>query len=148
MIIPIYPIVPFFSTGSYGYSDDSEAASPAPEAGPDYGLSDSSPYAPPYQTYAPPYPAAPPAPAVPPSEYREPAGAAQPEPVVIQPPITIVLQNGQKFVVQNYAVMDATLWDFSKPVTRKIPLATIDVSASARATNAAGAEFPELTPSR
>jgi len=157
VIVPIYPIFPFFDNGSYGYSDDSGAAPPPTDAGPDYGLSESAapyppyapqPYAQPYQPSAPPYAAVPMQPASPPSEYHEPAAPAQPEPVVVQPPITIVLQNGQKFVVQNYAVMDATLWDFSKPVARKIPLSTIDVSASARATSAAGAEFPELTPSR
>jgi len=82
---------------------------------------------------------------VPPAESHEQTAPAQPEPVVVQPPITIVLQDGQHFVVQNYAVMDATLWDFSKPVPRKIPLSSIDLSASARATSIAGGEFPELT---
>lgn len=140
VIVPFYyPIVPFFDTGSYGYSDDSGAAPPPPDAGPDYGLSESGPDGAPYPA-APPYP-----PAAPPAVYREQSAPAQPEPVVVQPPITVVLQNGQKFVVQNYAVMDATLWDFSKPVARKIPLSAIDVSASAIATYEAGGEFPELT---
>jgi hypothetical protein len=154
-VYPIYPALPLYDSG-YGYSDDSESAPPPPDSGADYTVSSGNPYAPPppYQPAAPPaayQPSAPPAPYQPPaapsSEYQQqPAVPAQPEPVVVQPPITVVLQNGQKLVVQNYAVVDAMLWDFSKPVARKIPLSTIDVSASAIATYEAGGEFPQLTP--
>ena len=59
-------------------------------------------------------------------------------------PITLVLRNGQQLQVQNYAVMDQTFWDLSKQSARKIPISSIDVSASTRATEAQGGEFPSL----
>ncbi len=59
-------------------------------------------------------------------------------------PITVVLRNGQQLQVQNYAVMDRTFWDFSRQPARKIPVASIDIAASTRATEATGAEFPDL----
>jgi hypothetical protein len=70
------------------------------------------------------------------------APAAPPPPPVI--PLTVVLRDGQKLQVQNYAVMDHTFWDFSKQPARKIPISSIDVSASSQATAASGGEFPEL----
>jgi hypothetical protein len=59
-------------------------------------------------------------------------------------PVTLVLRNGQQLRVQNYAVMDETFWDFTAQPTRKIPIANIDVAASAKATIANGGEFPQL----
>jgi hypothetical protein len=59
-------------------------------------------------------------------------------------PITIVLRNGQQLQVQNYAVMDRTFWDFSRQPVRKIPVSSIDIGASTRATEATGGEFPKL----
>ena len=70
-----------------------------------------------------------------------PQAAAEPAP----PPVTVVLRNGQKLQVQNYAVMDHTFWDFSKQPARKIPISTIDISASSEATAANGGDFPELS---
>jgi hypothetical protein len=61
-----------------------------------------------------------------------------------QVPITLVLRNGQQIQVQNYAVMDQTFWDFTKQPARKIPVSSIDIAASTRATEAQGAEFPQL----
>ena len=79
------------------------------------------------------------------------AQAPQPPPYAIredpqpaQPPVTLVLRDGQQLKVQNYAVMDQTFWDFSTQPTRKIPIANIDVAASAKATAASGGEFPQL----
>ena len=60
------------------------------------------------------------------------------------PPVTVVLRNGQQIKVQDYAVMNQTFWDFSSQPTRKIPIANIDVAASAKATAAGGGEFPQL----
>lgn len=60
------------------------------------------------------------------------------------PPITIVLRNGQQFHVKNYAVMDQTFWDFTQQPARKIPVSSIDIPASTRATEASGAEFPQI----
>jgi len=62
------------------------------------------------------------------------------------PPITLVLRNGQQIQVQNYAVMDGVFWDFSKQPARKIPLSSINLQASAEATEANGGEFPDLSP--
>jgi hypothetical protein len=63
-----------------------------------------------------------------------------------QNPVTLVLRNGQQLKIQNYAVMDQTFWDFSTQPTLKIPISNIDIAASAKATMASGAEFPELSP--
>jgi hypothetical protein len=133
----IVPVFPFYDSGGYGdsggYYGDA-GAPPPPDAAPDYGPPPPADYQSSYgpQDAPPPYPV-------------ERAPLTHDEPVVNQPPITVVLQSGQQFVVQNYAVMNGLLWDFSKPAVRKIPLASIDLSASARATSAAGADFPELT---
>ncbi len=62
------------------------------------------------------------------------------------PPLTVVLKNGQTLQIQNYAVMGNTFWDFSSQPVRKIPLSTIDVPASTKATEANGAEFPAIRP--
>jgi hypothetical protein len=59
-------------------------------------------------------------------------------------PITLVLRSGEQLRVQNYAVTRNTFWDFMQTGTRKIPLSSIDVAASTRATQANGAEFPQL----
>jgi hypothetical protein len=63
-------------------------------------------------------------------------------------PITVVLRDGQQLQVASYAVMDRVFWDFSKQPARRIAVADIDVAASTKATEAAGAEFPELTAGR
>jgi hypothetical protein len=75
---------------------------------------------------------------------QAPPYATREDPQPAQPPVTLVLRNGQQLKVQNYAVMDQTFWDFSTQPTRKIPIANIDVAASEKATAAAGAEFPQL----
>ncbi|MBV9082014.1 MAG: hypothetical protein JOZ62_05015 [Acidobacteriaceae bacterium] len=60
-------------------------------------------------------------------------------------PITLVMQNGKQLKVQNYAVMDGVFWDFSGEPARKIPISDIDIDASTKASEASGAEFPQLT---
>lgn len=60
-------------------------------------------------------------------------------------PVTVVLRNGQQIQVQNYAVMGQTFWDFTRQPARKIPISSIDIAASTRATEAKGGEFPQLT---
>ncbi len=62
------------------------------------------------------------------------------------PPITVILRNGQQLQVQNYAVMNQTFWDFSSQPARRIPISTIDLAASTKATEAQGVEFPHITP--
>jgi hypothetical protein len=65
-----------------------------------------------------------------------------------QVPITLVLRNGQQIQVQNYAVMGQIFWDFTTQPARKIPVSSIDIAASTRATEATGAEFPQLNGTR
>lgn len=86
--------------------------------------------------YAPYGPAVPP-PLAPPDETSQTPQA---------PPVTLVLRNGQQLRVQNYAIMDQTFWNFSSQPAQKIPIANIDVAASAKATMANGGEFPQLEP--
>jgi hypothetical protein len=66
------------------------------------------------------------------------------EQTIPQLPITLVLRNGQQIQVQNYAVMDHIFWDFTRQPARRIPVSSIDISASTKATEATGAEFPRL----
>ena len=75
-------------------------------------------------------------------------GYPQQDPQPPQVPITLVLRSGQQIQVQNYAVIDQIFWDFTKQPARKIPLSTIDVAASAKATEASGGEFPQLQPAQ
>jgi hypothetical protein len=86
------------------------------------------------------------------SEQRQagPAPAASQAPKDAPPvaPITVVLRDGQRLQVASYAVMNQVFWDFSQQPARRIPVANIDVAASAKATEAAGGEFPELARSR
>ncbi len=84
----------------------------------------------------------------PPNPYEgpPPPPAPQTAPLPPSPPLTLVLRDGQRVNVRNYAVTDATFWDFTNDSTRKIPLSNIDLDASAKATQANGGEFPVLTP--
>ena len=68
------------------------------------------------------------------------------EPAQAVIPVTLILRNGEQLTVRSYAVMNGTFWDFSKQPTRKIPLSSIDLSASQKATEAQGGEFPEISP--
>lgn len=77
----------------------------------------------------------------------------QPNPAYVQrnsqptppaPPVMLVLHSGQQLEVQSYAVMDRNFWDFTKQPARKIPIDTIDIAASTKATQAKGGEFPQL----
>lgn len=78
-----------------------------------------------------------------PPDYSTIAATAPPS-----PPLTVVLTSGQTLEVQNYAVMGDAFWDFSSQPIRKIPVSKIDVAASARASEANGAEFPQLSSGR
>jgi hypothetical protein len=58
--------------------------------------------------------------------------------------VTVVLRNGQKLQVQNYAVMGDSFWDFSRQPARRIPLSSVDITASTKATEANGGQFPAI----
>jgi hypothetical protein len=71
--------------------------------------------------------------------------APQPAPAAPSaPPVTVILTSGQNLQVQNYAVVGDTFWDFSSQPVRKIPVSSIDLAASIKATEANGAEFPKV----
>ncbi len=77
----------------------------------------------------------------------------QPAPVVSSapehrpptPPVILVLRDGQQISVESYAVMNQMFWNFSKRPIQKIRIADIDIAASAKATEAQGGEFPQLS---
>jgi hypothetical protein len=77
-----------------------------------------------------------------PPDYPQASEAPQLPPA---PPIVLVLRDGQQVKTDNYAVMNNTLWDFSKQPARRIPISSINVSASEKASEANGAEFPQIS---
>jgi len=72
------------------------------------------------------------------------SSASEAPPMPPAPPIVLVLRDGQQLKTDNYAVMNNTLWDFSKQPARRIPLSSINVPASEKASEANGAEFPQI----
>ena len=72
-------------------------------------------------------------------------GEAPPEPPAPPArPITLVLNSGKALQVQSYAVMGDAFWDLSNQPFRKIPLSSVDIPASMKASEANGAEFPTI----
>ena len=67
------------------------------------------------------------------------APEAPPQPP--EPATIIVLRNGRRLESTNYAVMDRTLWNFSARPVQKIPLQSVDVTASEQANAERGVEF-------
>ncbi len=74
-----------------------------------------------------------------------PVVSAAPEHRPPTPPVILVLRDGQQISVESYAVMNQMFWNFSKRPIQKIPIANIDIAASAKATEANGGEFPQLS---
>jgi hypothetical protein len=75
--------------------------------------------------------------------YRAPPASAEDESAP-EPPLTLILANGRKLQLKNYAVMGQDVWDFSTQPARRIALSTVDIAASKAASEASGAEFPEI----
>ncbi len=71
--------------------------------------------------------------------------APYPDPAPAPPstPIVLILKNGQKLEVENYAIMNGMFWVFTKQTSKRIPLANIDIAASVKATEDSGGSFPE-----
>jgi hypothetical protein len=59
-------------------------------------------------------------------------------------PIILVLKDGKQVTLKSYAVMGGQVWDFTAHPVKKYPLGTIDLDKSRAATEAAGADFPNL----
>jgi hypothetical protein len=73
-----------------------------------------------------------------------PAAPAVQEPVTPPPPVpatVIVLRDGRRLETSNYAIMDQTLWNFSARPIQKIPVSSIDISASEKANADRGVDF-------
>jgi hypothetical protein len=146
---PFYLGTPFYGDyDSYGYPGDNGGY----DAGADY---DGSQQPPPYESEPdsqPPqgaYPYGPPPQPPYASQGTPNAPTSAPAPETIPPvqAITLVLNSGQTLQVQNYAIVGDTFWNLSSQPVRKIPLTAINLPASTKATEAAGAEFPAINPS-
>lgn len=150
------PFLPFFDYGDYyGSSQDSSAADAAAARAQDAAvtasmlgdqvdqLSAEVESLRNQQQMQPAQPAQPPVPPTPNAPYAAPAPQVQDD-APAEPPITVVLKNGRQFQARNYAVMGQTFWDFSTQPAHKIPVAAINVPASVNASNANGAEFPNI----
>lgn len=134
--VPLYPYLGYGYYDGFGDTWDNSYNYPPEQyynpyaAGPDPNVQQGLP-----NDYYPPIPYA-----------MDPQGEPMPAPAPPPPPstpITLVLRNGQKLEVQNYAIMNGIFWDFSKQNAKKIPLLNIDEAASAKATEDAGGAFPE-----
>jgi hypothetical protein len=131
-------LYPFLGYGYYGndpypYVENDPEPQPEPE-----------PYAPGYDVM--PEPGAdyyPPVPYAPAPERMQAAPPTPEPPAAAATPITLILKSGQKMEVQNYAIMNGVFWDFTKQNSKRIPLAQVDVAASAKATDSAGGAFSE-----
>ena len=146
---------PYYGFGLYpylglGYYGDGYGYDPYYDSG--SGVPYQDQYAPQYQPmmdpgagYPPPDAAYPPVPYAPYPDQQQPlTQGVISEPEAPSVPITIILKTGQKLIVQNYAIVNGMFWDFTKPNGKRFPMASIDVAASAKATDEAGGAFPEV----
>jgi hypothetical protein len=85
----------------------------------------------------------PPPPYYPQAPYYTPPAVSDNDPPPPSAPIVVVLKTGQRVQMESYGIMNGLLWDFSRPSSRRIPLGSIDVPASVKATEEAGGSFPE-----
>lgn len=79
-----------------------------------------------------------------PVPYAAPPAEASQEDTVAAAPITLVLPGGKQVQLKSYAVMGKYVWDFSAQPAKRIALSTVDIAASRAATEATGAEFPDI----
>ncbi len=68
-----------------------------------------------------------------------PASAQQGSPIL--PPTVLVYRDQHRQEVQNYAIVGQTLWNFTAHHTEKIPLADLDLAATAKANDEQGITF-------
>ena len=69
----------------------------------------------------------------------QPRDQAMPE--TPEPATVLVFRDARKQEVQNYAIVGQTLFSFSGPRTQKIPIADLDLPATAKANDARGVDF-------
>jgi hypothetical protein len=127
----------YYGNDGYGYDPYYDSGSGAPYQEQYQPMMDpGAGYPPPPDAAYPPVPYAP-------YDQQQQAPAAAPEPDPPSTPITLILKTGEKLTVQNYAIANGMFWDFTKPTAKRIPIANIDIAASAKATDEAGGAFPE-----
>jgi hypothetical protein len=61
-------------------------------------------------------------------------------------PTVLVYRDQHKREIQNYAIVGNTLWNFAPPHTEKIPLADLDLTATAKANDDRGIAFKVPAP--
>jgi len=76
---------------------------------------------------------------------RDSRGAPSPQSSVApaeKPPSTVlVYRDGHQVEVQDYAIQGKTLWVFSEQLTRRVPLADLDLAATQRLNGERGVDF-------
>jgi len=142
--VGLYPFVGYgYGLGYYGdnYLGNDYYGNGGYDAAPYYAPQEQPQYQPNYDAGPEPYAGYPPVPyAADPNQQQQPMSDPAPPP---SSPITVVLKNGQKLEVQNYAIMNGFFWDFTRANSKHIPVGDVDVAASVKATEAAGGTFPE-----
>jgi hypothetical protein len=66
---------------------------------------------------------------------------SEPEAAAILPATVLVFRDQHKQEVQNYAIVGQTLWAFAPQHNQKIPLADLDLAATAKANDDRGVSF-------
>jgi hypothetical protein len=66
---------------------------------------------------------------------------ATPAPADPGPAMVLVFRDQHKQEIRNYAIVGQTLWNFASPRTQKIPLADLDLEATAQANEDRGLNF-------
>lgn len=69
------------------------------------------------------------------------ASEHSPEPVASQPSTVLVFKDGRQEEVLNYAIVGSTLYDLSDGRSKKVQLADLDLSATAKENDERGVEF-------
>jgi hypothetical protein len=81
---------------------------------------------------------------------RDSRGAPSVEPFMgaeEKPPTTLlVYRDGHQVEVQDYAILGKTLWVFSDQMTRRVPLADLDLAATQRVNGERGVDFVSPDP--
>ncbi len=76
-----------------------------------------------------------------PAAQEQPAPGMEAEPVADQPATLLVFKDGQELEVQNYAIVGDTLYDMTPGHKRRIALAELDLSATAKQNDDRGIDF-------
>jgi hypothetical protein len=75
------------------------------------------------------------------AEAPAPVAQAGPDPVVDQPKTLLVFKDGHQLEVDNYAIVGDTLFDLSEGHRRKVPLAELNLTATAKQNDDRGVDF-------